>query len=480
MTKVTRRDFLTTAAIAPAVVAAAARQARQGRRPNLLYLLPDQWRFDWLSGNPELPIHTPNIDALASRGIRFTKASVASPLCAPSRACLATAAEYDLCGVGSNSNDFPTRRDTYYKRLQAAGYWVAGCGKLDLAKRENNQGVDGRRHMEEWGLTAMINNAGKGDAIARNGADDPHDPYMAYLKRLGLSHMHADDFARRRGEGGYTATFPTALSDEAYCDNWVGRTGLDLMKQFPAGQPWHLVVNFVGPHDPEDITVRMEKTVRDRRFRQPNASTQYAPDVHNAIRQNYTAMVENLDRWVGIYMDELKRRGELDNTLVVFSSDHGEMLGDHDRWGKRVPYEASLCVPLVVAGPDVKGGQRSDALVSHIDIGATFLDYGGGSNVEGQTARSIRPLLQGRAKTHRDYISAGLLEWRLVHDQQYKLVRGFENETKLFDVLADPFENTNIAAKAPDIVARMSKLLPPPNPEPDFNRQVFGTGRGGR
>src|SRR5690242_17212849 len=91
MSQLTRRAFLGAALVAPAVLDAA--NARQARRPNLLYLLPDQWRFDWISGNPELPVRTPNIDALAGRGIRFTKASVASPQCAPSRACLATAGE---------------------------------------------------------------------------------------------------------------------------------------------------------------------------------------------------------------------------------------------------------------------------------------------------------------------------------------------------------------------------------------------------
>src|SRR5262245_32003207 len=153
MQKVSRREFLGASLLAPAALRVqGALEGAAARRPNFLYLLPDQFRFDWLSGNPELPVRTPNIDALARRGFRFTKATVAAPLCAPSRACLATCGEYDHCGVASNGEDFPLTRDTYYRRLRDAGYHVAGCGKLDLSKMSNDQGLDGRNHMYEWGF----------------------------------------------------------------------------------------------------------------------------------------------------------------------------------------------------------------------------------------------------------------------------------------------------------------------------------------
>jgi arylsulfatase len=454
-----RRSFL-----GAGIGALGALHAAPARRPNFLFLFPDQHRFDWLSGNPRIPVRTPNLDALARRGVRFAKAAVASPVCAPSRACLASGREYDECGVVNNGADFPVERVTYYRLLRDAGYHVAGCGKLDLSKKSSDWGLDGRNHTDEWGFSEMINNAGKFDAIGGNAAERPRDPYMAYLHGLGLAKAHAADF-RQRQKLGYQATFPTPLPDEAYCDNWIGRNGLDLMKRFPAGKPWHLVVNFAGPHNPEDITAGMEKTCRGRDFPQPNGSLEYTPAIHNAIRQNYTAMVENLDRWVGIYVDEVKRRGELDNTVVVFSSDHGEMLGDHNRWAKSVPFEPSLSVPLLAAGPGIKTGVRSHALVSHIDIGATFLDYAGVARAEGMTAQSLRPLLEGKTRSHREFVRSGLNAWRLVGDGRYKLVRGFgpaEKGPLLFDLNADPLENVDIAAKAPDVVARLAKLLPAP------------------
>jgi len=176
------------------------------------------------------------------------------------------------------------------------------------------------------------------------------------------------------------------------------------------------------------------------------------------------------------------------------------MLGDHDRWAKTVPYEASLCVPLIAAGPGIKPGQRSNALVSIIDIGATFLDYADAGKLEGQMARSFRPLLEGKTSSHREFVSSGLFGWRLVSDGRYKLIRGYDPEAGiigthdvrvvqpksdvpplLFDLESDPLENRNIASKAPDVVARLSKLLPPPNPDPRFNHdpRLSGGRRGG-
>jgi membrane-anchored protein YejM (alkaline phosphatase superfamily) len=319
----------------------------------------------------------------------------------------------------------------------------------------------------------MINSAGKGDAVGH----PARDPYMTFLAKRRLADDHIEDFRKRTQKGGYAATWPTPLPDDAYCDNWIGQNGLDLMKRFPRGKPWHLVVNFAGPHDPEDITVNMEKTCRDRNFPQPNGNTQFAPEVHNAIRQNYTAMVENLDRWVGTYMQELARRGELDNTVVVFSSDHGEMLGDHNRWRKSVPFEASAHVPLVVAGPGIRKGARTDALVNHIDLGATFLDFGGARKSEGMTSQSLRPLLEGRTQSHREHVRAGLGGWRMATDGRYKLVTGFggakgvgdiarqrREDTKsdpplLFDLRNDPGENRNLAEEKKEIVARLSELI---------------------
>src|SRR5437660_42258 len=129
----TRRTLLQSAASLAALPVFRS-QAQSGRRPNILFIFPDQLRFDWTGLNPEVAVRTPNLNKLAAQGVRFNRAIVASPLCAPSRACLASGREYDSCGVPSNQMDFPLHQQTYYRLLRDGGYHVTCCGKVDLAK----------------------------------------------------------------------------------------------------------------------------------------------------------------------------------------------------------------------------------------------------------------------------------------------------------------------------------------------------------
>ena len=350
MPNLDRRQFVSAGA--GLLAACAGRPApRERTRPNLLFLFPDQWRYDWLGTNPAVAVRTPNVDALAARGVRFERAVCASPLCAPSRACLAAGVEYDACGVRGNGEDYPLDKPTYYRMLRDAGYHVLGCGKFDLHKATEDWGLDGKRLLDEWGFSGGIDNAGKFDAI-RSGATEPRDPYMAYLHAQGLAETHIADFAKRRGLESFSNTEPTPLPDPAYCDNWIAERGLELLREAPADRPWHLQVNFTGPHDPLDATAKMLEGWRDvDRFPEANRNTQFPAAKHREMRQNYSAMCTNIDAWVGRFLEEVERRGELENTLVVFSSDHGEMLGDHDRWRKNVPYQPSAGVPFLMRSP---------------------------------------------------------------------------------------------------------------------------------
>ena len=465
----TRRQLLATA---PAVLA-----VRSDPRPNILLFFPDQWRHDWTSFTRGLAVRTPHIEALAGRGIRFTNAIVPSPLCAPSRACLASGREYPRCGVSGNRFDYPLDQPTMYQRLRDSGYHVMGCGKLDLHKKTLDWGLDGRRLLPEWGFSDGIDNAGKRDAII-SGAVEPKDPYMAALHGQGLARAHVDDFRARRD---YSATFPTPLPDHAYCDNWIGDNGLKLLDRAPRDKPWFVAVNFTGPHEPMDITRSMESECRGRPFPQPFDNKQFDTATHVAIRQNYTAMIENLDAWLGRYVDVLRTRRELDNTLIVFSSDHGEMLGDHNRWGKSVPWQPSIGVPLVIAGPGVKHGRTVSAPVTILDLTATFLDYGRAGRLPAQDSISMRPLLEGTSKRLRPHVLSGLGAWRTAFDGRYKRVRGFDPAARpnpgrvaaataerpvatppdlLFDLRDDPVESRDRLSISPHILSESVSASP--------------------
>lgn len=428
----------------------------QPRRPNILFLFPDQLRHDFVEP-ANLAVRTPHVKQLAAQGVRFTRAITPAPLCAPARACLASGLEYHRCGVPNNQQNYPLDQPTFYRLLRDAGYHVMGCGKFDLHKPELDWGLDGKRLIRDWGFSDGIDNEGKHDATrAYLRAGKPMGPFMAYLDQIGLAHTHLEDYEKRKR---HNDTFPTPLTDEAYGDNWIARNGLALLDAAPRNQPWFLQVNFNGPHDPWDVTAGMEKRWRGVKFPPPNRCTQFTPAEHELIRQNYAAMIENIDRRVGDFLDKLRQRGELDRTLIVFSSDHGEMLGDHNLWAKRHPEHGSTGVPLVVSGPGVRRGITCENPATTLDLTATFLDYAGVPRPAAMDSRSLRPFLStGKAYPRRHALS-GMDDWRLVMEGDYKYIQGGPQGPRLFHLRQDPQENENLAAAQPALAARLAKLL---------------------
>jgi len=288
-----RRDFLKLGGAA----AASALTAAPARRPNILFLFPDELRHDFTEPSPSIPVRTPHVKRLAAEGIRFTQALTPAPLCAPARACLASGMEYDRCRVPSNQKNYPLDQETFYQLLRKAGYRVLGCGKFDLHKPELDWGLDGKRLIHDWGFTDGIDNEGKSDGtMAYKRAGKPMGPFLAYLDKLGLAQAHVADYEKRKG---HDQTFATPLTDEAYGDNWIARNAISLLDASPKDQPWFLQVNFNGPHPPWDITASMEKRWRSTKFPAPDRSHEFTPEVHDRVRQNYAAMIENIDRRVG-------------------------------------------------------------------------------------------------------------------------------------------------------------------------------------
>lgn len=423
-------------------------------RPNILLLFPDQWRADWTQFNPMLPLRTPNIAALAARGARFTRAITPSPLCAPARASLASGREYGRSGVRDNRDDFPASQRTFYQLLQRAGYHVMGCGKFDLAKAARGWKVDGSSRLTQWGFDAGIDSEGKWDAVD-TGRVRPAGPYMAFLESRGLRQAHVDDM-RRRAKARPFDTWPSPLPDDAYGDNWVAEQGLRLVAGAPSGKPWFLQVNFPGPHDPWDITPNMAELYQNVDFPLPDGVPVGEAQAHQAVHRHYAAMIENIDRRIGLFVDLLRRQGQLDNTVIVVSSDHGEMLGQKRLWGKHLPHQASLAVPMIVAGPSIPGGATLDGAATLLDLPATFLDLAGALAPDDWDSLSLLPILQGRPNPRpRQAVFSGMPAWRAVYDGRHKLVVR-QGAMQLFDLAVD--EETDVSAANAAIVERLLNL----------------------
>ena len=428
------------------------------RRPNILFVHTDQQRPEWVEMNPDIPVRTPHLRQLAERGRWLTNAVCPSPVCAPSRACLVAGTEYDRTQVWGNNTDAPEGMPKYHLRLRdEAGYHVMAAGKHHVGNNQSgnppklHRGVDGREGLAEWGFSDAIFNAGLNQAtiLMRNNDMVPQDTYMAFLHQRGLAEEHIADYVRRNKEGVWTATFPTTLPDDAYFDTWITGNALKVLERAPGHRPWYLEVNLQNPHHPWDITETMHTWYREPSvdFPPPVFNTEdISPQAHQEVRRNWAATVEHLDQCLGRLIDRVRERGELDDTVVIFTSDHGEMLGDYNQWQKLSPLQASVGVPLVIAGPGVSAAGRDDAPMTTLDLTASFLEWAGLTPGNDLDSRSLVDYLGGRADRRRELVFSGLSAWRMVTDGRFKLVRGYDPAKRTggddFEPMHMPAEDT--------------------------------------
>lgn len=436
-------------------------------QPNFLFLFPDQWRWDWLGceSSPfgKVPVRTPSIDKLAARGVRFTNCRTNSPVCAPARACLSLGTRYEKCGVPSNAFDMDPTRTTVWQLLRNAGYRTLTSGKNDLHKRTRWKGLDGwTQLLGQYGFTDAIDQSGKLDAQGFNLPVSPHCSYSKYLADHDAFEAYRNDYVRRSQEYSHpTAPWPSPLPREHYTDDFCGRMAMKLLDRTPREGPWCLWVNFPGPHDPFDPPRELQQRYDGVEFPMPIAARDtYAgkPVDHQQSRRNYAAECEGIDEWVGRLVGEVEARGQFDNTIVIFCSDHGELLGDHGGFNKSRPEEGSVHVPLIVAGPGIEQGQVRNELVELIDIAAFMLER---AMLPIPDTFDARPFLSLETP-NRDVQVSSLGKWRMIFDGRHKLVideTDAATPRRLYDLQTDPGELNDIAAANADLAASLAARL---------------------
>ncbi len=442
------------------------------RKPNFLFLFSDQHRGDWMPYDPEikkaqgveeLELQMPVIRGLMERGTAFSGAVSPAPVCAPARACLAAGKRYRSCRVFWNTANYDAALPSFYSRLHDAGYYVCGTGKFDLNKADLEWGDGYHKLLRDMGFDAATDSEGKMDTIWAAGLNHP-GPYGRMLQEKGWLEAHKQDMLTRGN-----SDKPTPLPDELYADNWVGEKSKEMLAGLPADRPWFLQVNFSGPHDPWDVTQSMKDRVRDRVF--PDAVDCSFAEANRGVRQNYAAMIENIDRLSGEIIEVLRQRGELENTVIVYAADHGEMMGDHGLYGKSKPGQGSIHIPMVISAPalGVRCGETNQSPVELQDLCNTFLDYAGVEHRNGLDSQSLRPILEGQSDRVRDLAVSELIVPRagqsiftfsVVTDGKWKLVlRSMGPKEQLFDLENDPFELSDLAPEHPDLIAAFKKVL---------------------
>jgi len=423
------------------------------RPANILLILSDQQRADTLGFVGRTPCRTPHLDRLAAEGTAFDRAITPSPICLPARSAIFTGRYPHQTGMMDN-DDVLAVEPTLLARLREAGYALDYAGKWHL----------GEEVMPQW--------------LDRFAGEDPQE-YAGWCTDQGLPDgWPLNDSATRTERTPHMSIPATAVNPippEKTNDAWIADLAIDLLRSRDRTRPFFLTCSFNGPHPPFKIPEPYygmydpELIAEPANFRppfdepRPNRESFYRQlwndhgEEWSAWRKSvavYWGFVSLIDDQVGRLLNALDDERLSDDTLVIFASDHGELLGQHGLWHKFHAYEEALRVPLIVRLPGrVAAGVRSRAGTSLIDIPATMLALSGLDVPPELGGVDLRPALAGDADWETDRLLYsehkplgawhGAVDWRMVTDNRLKYTWNRTAEDELYDLSADPYEMAN-------------------------------------
>jgi arylsulfatase A-like enzyme len=484
---------------------------------NILFIMCDQLRADHLScfGHPRLK--TPNLDNLAARGVIFDRAYVQSPVCGPSRMSYYTGRYVHSHGASWNFVPLKVGEMTIGDHLRPLGVRSVLVGKTHMRADLSGMsrlGIDPASPIGVRIAECGFDPYERDDGIHPYSGHDPDPNYSNYLRSQGFggdnpweSWANSTIDKEGRMRSGWFLKYsnrPARVPDEHSETPYITRRAMDFIRE-AGDQPWCLHLSYIKPHWPyivpepyasmykaEDAlpVVRSEK---ERRNPHPvygammnhRVSRTFSRDgVRDTVMPGYMGLIKQIDDQMGVLLRFLEDRGLMDSTMIVFTSDHGDYLGDHWMGEKDLFHEPVIRAPLIIYDPDNRAdatrGTRCDALVEAVDLAPTFLDVYGGEPVSHVIdGRSLRPLLFGERPAdwrkhvicEYDYafqdarIELGTKPreaWmRMIFDGRWKYVL-FENyRPMLFDLASDPneFEDLGCAPEYEEVRRRLHEAL---------------------
>ncbi|NKB69858.1 MAG: sulfatase-like hydrolase/transferase [Candidatus Latescibacteria bacterium] len=437
-------------------------------RPNIIMIVTDQQRYDTIAelGFPHMD--TPHLDRLAREGVSFDQCFITAPSCAPARASLFTGYYPHTTGIFKNADRWTK---TWVSQLADTGYHCVNIGKMHTFPFETPAGfheryvvenkdryLEGRYYFDEWDK-----------ALAAQGL----------VKQQREQYRQRDDYQKALG------AFDWELPEHTHSDFFVGDMAQWWLNTKPKPDgPLFMQIGFPGPHPPYDPLPRyvepyMEKELPIDQVSQEDLDGQPPPlqkmRVHNCEvdhdsvvhqleptpeqrhrqRAYYLANVTMIDEKVGEILQTLDERGYIDNSVVIFTSDHGDCLTDHGHSQKWTMYDTITRVPAIVWSPDrFAGGRRVEGLCQWMDLGPTVLEMAGVEPEPSMEAISLLPTLEGQPQELRRHVFAehsrdGILQetafMTMVRSDSWKLVSFIDEPMgQLFDLRADPKEERNL------------------------------------
>ncbi len=451
------RTFVAGLVIPLAVAAAPAFAANDGGRPNVLVILTDDQRWDALgcAGHPWFK--TPNLDRLAAEGARFANAFVTTSLCSPSRASLLSGLYAHRHGVLNNFTDYPNDLPSYPRRLREAGYETAYIGKWHMGEQD----------------------------------DQPRPGFDFWMSHKGQGNYFDNEFninGKRTVLKGY---YTHVVTEHAV--RWLdGRPGRE------RDQPFLLILGHKAPHGgpivPEPryqhafdaVPIKKPATYSDYGPGKPEWLKQSVPTWHGVggplyglkefdrFVRSYHATIASVDDSVGVIYEALKKSGRLDDTLIIFTSDNGFVLGEHGRVDKRTMYEESIRVPLLVRYPRlIPKPLLVTEMVLNIDLAPSILDICEAKPLASVHGRSWKPLLAGKSDGWRtswyyaynyekefpytpNVRGVRTAEWKYIHYPHGDDTLD-RHKAELYNLKDDPLETRNLI-DAPEHAGRLGEL----------------------
>jgi arylsulfatase len=443
-------------------------------QPNIILIMTDQQRFDSIAALGASWMHTPNLDRLVNEGVSFTNCFVNSPVCVTSRASLFTGKYPHKTGIYHN---FQPWEPTWVRWLADAGYHCANIGKMHINPYQAMGGFHQRFPVENKDRPLFLDEHPRAFYDEWDKALKSHD----IVKPSRYNRFAADPDAYEKAIG----CFVWEDDENLHADFFVGNTARWWLEDRTATSPLFLQVGFPGPHPPYDPSQRFLDMYKDADIPVPHVTEeqlQAQPASQKVLRQNmidfnfdsiqwqhipaehdilkmrryYAANVSMIDQKVGEIMEALEQKGYLENSIVIFTSDHADALGDHGHIQKWTMYDTVLRVPLIVWAPKRVGKPTViDTPMELMHVAPTILDACGIDIPADWDAQSLWPCINGSgdvpgngvvyAELARDHIQTGAEFIIMRRDTEWKIVwYANEEDGELYNIQTDPGELNNL------------------------------------
>lgn len=438
-------------------------QSAASDRPNILFICADEHGGPFLGSMGHPIVKTPNLDRLAASGVQFRNAYCGSPVCVPARASLMSGIFPSDASSYCNSTVFHKPVPSWGNRLRDAGYECWATGKLDLT-----EGTDYGFHEVDTSHGHSVN------------------PDITSLLRAPMCF-------RATIRNDVNGSFRSTTRDEKVLANALRFLREDVRR---TSKPWAIYAGFNAPHyafvvnpkyaslyPPESMPLPdVPLDYLDKRhpvFEQlanfQRISTPIAADRIRRARAVYFGMITEFDRMIGNLLDDLEKTGQMERTLIVYTSDHGEMLGENGLWFKNVLLEPAARVPLILAGAGLPRGKQVDTPVMHVDMVATMLELAGVPHDSKLRGHSLMALARGQSGAHpgiaysESHSEGNCTGSFMIRKANWKYIYVTGYEPSLFDLRSDPGEQRNLAgnpetaAIQKELHAELVRLIPNPD-----------------